>query len=137
MKERKAFMEIGHTADCALRIWGSDLEHLFIHAVEGMLELAGAEGAEAPIESRMIKLNALDRESLLVVWLEELLFDLEVHKRAWVGMQIEIQDDTCLVACLTEAPLRGLKRNLKAVTYHDLEITKSNEGYETTVVFDI
>ena len=77
-----SYEEIEHTADWALRVRGQTLTELFRNAGLGMLSLLGIEHGPGNAESRFIELKADDNETLLVIWLEELLYPLEVENAA-------------------------------------------------------
>ena len=131
------YEEIEHTADLALRVRGKDMAGLLRHAAEGMLALSEAQ--PEPGESRNIRLElqAPDDEQLLVVWLEELLYGMEMHNVTYHDFEIQVLDRTRLVANMQEQPLRSMAMHIKAVTFHDLKIITTEEGLEATLVFDI
>lgn len=131
------FEEIEHTADTALRIRGEDLEGLFCNAAVGMLQLAGIEPLAGPTRKRRIKLQASDDESLLVAWLEELLFLIEMDEVTFTEFDLTVEGNTNLTAEVHEAPIGMIKTHIKAVTYHNLKITQVDDGFEVTVVFDV
>jgi SHS2 domain-containing protein len=133
----QGYEEIDHTADWALQIRAGDLEGLLVHAAFGMLQLAGAEPREGPTKKRWIELQATDSESLLVTWLEELLFIIETEEVTFTEFDLKIERDTYLTATIQEAPLENIKEHIKAVTYHDLRITQTENGFEVTIVFDV
>ena len=68
------FEEVEHTAEWAYRVWGSTLEELFVRAAKGLYALAGVQSEDSSRIDREIHLEGLDRISLLVAWLNELLF---------------------------------------------------------------
>jgi SHS2 domain-containing protein len=131
------FEEIEHTADQALRVRGTDFKELLHNAALGMLELTGAIPQSGPSRDREIYVQAPDREGLLVTWLEELLFSVETRGVTFTKFELHITGDTHLVAKVQETPIAAITKYIKAVTYHDLEIEKTEDGLETTVVFDV
>jgi SHS2 domain-containing protein len=131
------FEEIEHTADQALRVRGTDFKELLHNAAQGMLQLTGAIPGSGPLQDRNIEVQAPDREGLLVTWLEEILFSLETRGVTYTKFELHVTGDTHLVAKVQEAPIAVIARHIKAVTYHDLEIKKTKDGLETTVVFDV
>ena len=131
------FEELEHTADQALRIRGTDFKELLHHAALGMLQLTGAIPSSGPSRDRKIEVQAPDREGLLVTWLEELLFSVETRGVTYTNFELHITGDTHLVAKVHETPVAAIARHIKAVTYHDLEIKKTEDGFETTIVFDV
>ena len=131
------FQQVDHTADLALRVQGKDLGELLVNAARGTMQLSGAvPGLGRGVPCR-IRLEAADREALLVSWLEELLFAMETRATVWTEMQIQIAQDGSLEATVLESPMASIARNIKAVTYHNLSLQETPEGLEATVVFDV
>lgn len=132
-----AFEEVDHTADWALLVRGADLAELLANAARGMLELAGVEAGESPGIERTLKLDSLDRESLLVDFLQELLVALELREALFQDIHIHIKDGRRLRGTVQEVPYRVMTKQIKAVTFNDLEITEAEDGLSATVVFDV
>jgi SHS2 domain-containing protein len=131
------YEEIEHTADWAIRVRGKDLAEILENAARGMIELAGLSPQQSPSHHTTLKLAATDRESLLVAWLEEILFRIESSRLMVTSFDLRISHDTHLEAHLTEVPIAAIYREIKAVTFHDLEIKQTANGFETTIVFDV
>ena len=85
----------------------------------------------------MIEVDGIDREDLLVAWLEELLYVVERHEVGIEKMELEVTNDSHLVANIKEIPAMIPEKEIKAVTYHGLEILETEEGFEATIVFDV
>ncbi len=130
------FEEIEHTADWAIAVHGETLEALFENAAEGMFSLLDAKVEDQETAKKELDLSAIDQETLLVSWLEELLFLLESEQYASGDFDVEIQGDK-LAAEFTLYPIRSINKDIKAVTYNELEIVKDEEGFHTTIVFDV
>jgi SHS2 domain-containing protein len=135
--ERQPFEEVEHTADWALKVWGVDLPDLFINAAVGMMQLMDAMPAQHDPLVRTIKIEAIDRESLLVAWLEELLFGMEIRSVTYQDIRMQITGDTALEATIEELPLLSIAKPIKAVTYNELAIRPIQGGLEVTIVFDV
>jgi SHS2 domain-containing protein len=132
------FVDLDHTADWAVRVCGSDLPDLFVQAAAGMLSLANpSPHARHPALPRTVRLQAADRESLLVRWLEELHFMLETEGQVPQHIRLTISADLELTAKLLMAPVERVGRAIKAVTFHGLQITATPAGLEAIIVFDI
>jgi len=132
-----AFEEIEHTADWALRVRGDSLPDLFRNAAFGMLSLLGIEPVPGNSESRYFELKEEDTETLLVSWLEELLFPLEVENSAVVDFQVQVLKKTQLQATIELKKIASIKKEIKAVTFNELDIRVVESGYETIIVFDV
>jgi len=132
------FEEIEHTADLALRCGGPDLESLFRSAARGMYHLLGAtsRGADAEIRHQ-IRLAADDVEGLLVDWLGELAYLAEDRGLVFKRISFATLSETRLVALLVGEHAAHIDTLVKAVTYHQLKVERSHEGFTATVVFDV
>lgn len=135
--ERQPFEEVEHTADWALKVWGIDLPDLFKNAAVGMMQLMDAQPAQHEPLVRTIEIEAIDRESLLVAWLEELLFGMEIRSVTYQDIRIHIDGDTALQATIEELPLVSIAKPIKAVTFNELAIRPIQGGLEVTIVFDV
>jgi SHS2 domain-containing protein len=132
------FEIVEHTADWALRIYGSDLAQLFTNAAVGMASLLVRDILEVPVEvERHLELDAYDAETLLVDWLTELAFWAEDEGLIFPVISLSEVTDTHLKATLKGGRVAGLLKHIKAVTYHNLEIMKTERGLSATVVFDV
>ena len=133
-----AFEEIEHTADRALRINGRNLEELFVNAARGLKSLMGADGGlnSAPL-TKSIRLDAMDAESLLVDWLSELAYWAEAEMIVFSEFNMQTVSPTRVKAKISGSRVTQLENQIKAVTYHNLEIVKTETGMSATVVFDV
>ena len=94
------FEEIEHTADCSLRIYGSDLHELMLNAARGMTRLMVLDGEAigADVERRF-DLEAMDAESLLVEWLSELVFLAEAEMLVFSRFELRQVTSNPLAGC--------------------------------------
>jgi SHS2 domain-containing protein len=134
----RRFEEVEHVADRALRIWGRDLAELFVNAALGMnsLILAADESSE-PALAKLISLEAIDAENLLVAWLSELAFWAETELLIFSQFEFRRITPTGLSALARGNRVDVLEKHVKAVTFHNLEIRSAPDGLSTTIVFDV
>jgi len=133
----KRFEELEHTADIALRVWGRDLAELFANAAYGMAcQMANGEGGGLAVV-HPIDLEAYDAETLLVTWLGELLYLGERDDCVFADFDMLEVTPTHLRAVARGGTVREHLLHIKAVTFNDLEIVRTNGGYEATIVFDV
>ena len=137
-RDRIAFEEIEHTADRALRIYGRNLEELLVHAALGLNSLLGADDSidAAPV-TKSIALDAMDAASLLVEWLSELAYWAEAEMLVFSKFDLHDISATRVNALIHGSRITRLENHIKAVTYHNLEITETESGLAATVVFDV
>ncbi len=129
--------EIEHTADWAYRVRGKNLAELFIQAALGLYSLVGMQLGPGSKTTRSIQLKGIDRESLLVAWLNELLYLHESESLGFEQIKIQYLDETSLQARIIGAPTQQWLKDIKAVTYHNLAIRETESGLEVTLVLDV
>ncbi len=131
------FEEIEHTADLALQVQGRNLEEIFVNAAYGLFSMMADLENLSPDVSREVHLAAPDRESLLVGWLNELLYLHEVEEEVYSRFEIATLSPTRLSAVVWGTKMTASKLAVKAATFHDLAIRETEDGYLATVVFDV
>ena len=131
------FEEIEHTADLAIRAYGRDMSELFANAAHGMFALMVEHSAEEPICEREVSLEGMDQESLLVDWLNELIYLHEVEGETYSQFDIETLSPTQLKAHVTGGPTKSKTKAIKAATFHELAIEEMADGLVATIVFDV
>ncbi len=130
------FQECEHTADWELLVWAPDREALFEQAAIGMYKLMGTSLQAAPRVARNLVLVSGDPESLLVTFLAELLFMGEQEGLGFDHFDLEIQD-LRLHAHIIGGIIEAQDKEIKAVTYHNLELRRTDEGFSVNIVFDV
>lgn len=129
-----------HTADLGLVAYGETLKEAFENAAFGMfdlmVEVAGADERDE-VKARV---EADDVESLLVAFLNELLYVFETRRLVLSRFEItDWDEETYLVAHARGAPLKDQERRvaIKACTYHDIRVERTAQGFEVEVLFDV
>jgi SHS2 domain-containing protein len=140
----KEFEILEHTADIGIAAYGKTKREVFINAAKGMFEIIAGENRNLKDNFYdKIKLEADNLEGLLFAWLNELLYIGETRLVILNKFQIKDLSDYQI-----EAEIEGMKINppsvkiekeIKAVTYHRLEIKKDEESglWRAQVIFDI
>jgi SHS2 domain-containing protein len=131
------FEEIEHTADLAIRAYGQDMRELFANAAYGMFALMAEPSLEGPVRKQEVSLEAMDYESLLVDWLNELIYLHEVEGETYSQFTIETLSPTKLKAHVIGGPTEYKTKAIKAATFHDLAIKETADGLVATIVFDV
>jgi SHS2 domain-containing protein len=130
------YREIEHTADWMLEVWAPDLPALLEQAARGMYALSGVKLALGDRRNITLELDFLDPESLLVRFLGELLYYADQESLGFDGFQIQVEG-THMDALLSGSTIISRDKEIKAVTYHYLEIRSTDQGLEARVVFDV
>ena len=131
------FEEIEHTADRAFRVQGRNFAELLENAARAMGVLNRLGPGGEPSATREIVLEGIDRETLLVNWLNEILYLEQTHGEIYDRFQILEASNNYLHARLNGRQSVGNAPPIKAATFHDLAIRQTREGFEATIVFDV
>ena len=140
-QSKPSFEILEHPADVGFVAYGATREELFQNAAAAVLELACETSGIAEREQRELAAEGDDIDALLFGWLAEILavMDAEgvVFRRASV---IE----------LTEHRVRGIGHGerfdrarhragtyIKAVTYHQFRVEKTENGWTARVFLDV
>lgn len=135
---------LDHTADIAVEVTGSSLEDLFTASAAALHESIVEKHILENREEKQFLFTDDSIEELLVSFLSELNFLILTSK--WMfnsikEIKINKNDKWQLDAVLsgeTFNPAKHiLKEEIKAVTYHQMNITEEKGIYKTKIIFDI
>ncbi len=131
------YYEIEHTADWSLVVRAASLPELFVNAARGMYSLvADLDQAPRTVE-RAVEVKGVDAEALLVNWLNELVYATEMEGEVFIEFAIHHWEPTRLEATARGGTGVPLKKQIKAVTFHNVRIVPADSGYQVTLVFDV
>lgn len=145
----KDFELLPHTADIKLRVYGATLNDLFRHALIGMFQSIGPIAPQCTRENdrlvcpslpvtHEIDIQAPRLDMLLVDFLSEALYLSDINNQAYLDAEVSITDTNHIRAKIHGIEIDGFQVvEIKAVTYHDLEILTQDDGYQVDIVFDI
>ena len=136
----KDFEIVNHTADVGIIAHGADIKQAFANAAKGLFSLITELDNVQEVLHRDIEVTATDKESLLVEWLNELIYLFDVENIVFKRFDITELSDTQLKARSygekVDSSKHILKTGVKAATYHMLKVDKAN-GCKVQVLFDI
>ena len=134
------FQIIDHTADVGIIASGTDMGQAFANAARALFSLITEPDNVQEVLHRDIEITATDEESLLVAWLNELIYLFDAEGTLFKRFDITQLDSTKLKARAygeqVDNARHELKLGVKAATYHMLKIEK-NDGCKVQVLFDI
>jgi SHS2 domain-containing protein len=133
-----------HPADVRFRAYGSTLEETFEQAAYAMFHVIINTAALNPERSVDIELKSEGLENLLYDYLSELLYLFEVEEIVFGQFRVDSikkTDGSYILHGKASGENIDLKRHffeteVKAITYHQLEITEEKGGYSTHVIVD-
>lgn len=133
----KEYDVLEHSADLKILARGRNMEELFINALVGMFESIEPDIVEKEERRRKVEVKPADPKLGLIDFLSEALYQSDVNNEAYTNAKFEVFDEGRIVAELIGFPVKGFREEIKAVTYHDFEITETDQGFEATIIFDI
>lgn len=135
------FREIDHTGDLGIEVEAPDLDTLYARAAWGMFALLTDMRTVAPKHSERVEVEAADREALMVRWLSELNYRHLTRRRLYCTFEIEERTDRRLAATVRGEPFdperHPLYTEIKAVTFHGLEIRETDGLWRVRIIFDM
>ncbi len=142
------FEALPHTADLKIRVYGASLQQLFCNALLGMFQVIEPVAPDCVWQNERLVCKELPRHyeveisspdviMLLVDFLSEALYLSDVHNEAYLKVDVHEFDEHHIQATLRGVSVKRFGIEIKAVTYHDLEIKKTHNGYQVDIVFDI
>lgn len=130
-----------HTAEAGITVSAPTLSDLFETAAEGMLSFivdAGSVENRAWIERRV---EADDLEGLLVAWLNDLLELLSAQEFVPKALVVDEVGEGRLRATVHGEPVdpqrHRFRLDVKAATYHQIEVRETADGWTARVIFDV
>jgi SHS2 domain-containing protein len=124
--EATGFTVFDHTADVGVRAWGPDVPAAFAQAARGLFSLLVPLDAVREATTRELAVAAGDPESLLVAWLDELLFVFETEGLVFSRFDVALPTPTTLTATAHGEPFDPDRHRggvvVKAATYHQLAV---------------
>ncbi len=138
----KDFEVIDHTADVGVVAYGADLNQAFVNAARALFSLITEPES---IEENLrwdIELEAPDEESLLVEWLNELIYLFDTENILFNRFEVSELGGGQLKARgygeRVNSSRHRLRTGVKAATYHMLSISRDEDNvYRVKVIFDI
>lgn len=132
---------IEHTADLGAEVTAPDLGGLMGEAARALTAVAVEEGAIEPRVERTVTVTGLDLPDLLVNWLSELIYLQETEGLVFCDFEPDRAGETALEMTVRGEALdparHALGREVKAVTFHELVVEPTSEGWRAAFVFDL
>ncbi|MGH7597121.1 MAG: archease [bacterium] len=138
---KPSFEPIEHTADVGYRLWAPSLSELFAVAGRALFDAITELDSIQPQFEQKIEAEAGDVEALLVAWLSELNYRCITELELYGEFVIEEISPTAMRATVKGEkidPARHvIQTEIKAVTYHELYVRQTENGWEAQVIFDV
>jgi len=130
---------IDHPSDIGMEVQGTTLEELFVNAALGMLSIIAKPKRRTNLITKNLNMEEDSKEELLHTFLSEILWLVTTENLFPVTINFENIDEHSFLAHIKCMKLQKnqMECEVKAVTYHKLNITRKNTNYFTTLIFDV
>ena len=137
----RAFEILEHPADIGFRAYGRSRQELFENAALALFSLACDPATIEERETRDVEATGSDDEALIYSWLAELLAVAEAERLVFRRAVIRaLESGRVRGTAHGEAFDRNRHRsgtNIKAVTFHQLKVAKTQDGFSAQVFLDL
>lgn len=139
--ERASYTVLEHTADMGIRVTGPTLGELFRNAALALMEIMLQERPAAEASPGRLTVKGEDLPDLMVRWLGEILYLLEGEGKVVMDLQVheivENRIDATVMTIPLDPLIHEIATEIKAVTYHQIEVGPCREGWQAVVIFDL
>jgi SHS2 domain-containing protein len=135
------FELLDHPADIGFRTYGATLEELFANAARALVFIVLDPSNILPAQPILLSAEGSDYESLLVNWLNEVLYYVDGKRIAFGEFDISRLSSTC-IECIAKGEPRDPQKHppklaVKAATYHQLKVQRAENGWFAEVYVDV
>ena len=126
-----------HTADVRLEATGESLAGLFSETMKAM-NAVSCPGFSSEMVERQVEVSSPDILSLLVDFLNEIVFLGQVHHEAYEELQTVAVTETHFKGVVKGRKITGMEEEIKAVTLHEASVRQTEKGtWLANLVLDI
>lgn len=133
----KKYQILEHKADLKIKVFGKTKKELFENAMIAMFKGGKYEAEKNGEVKRKIIIRSFDLLSLLVDFLNEILYLVEAKKEVYQKVKFQKFSENEIEAELIGKKLKRIGVYIKGVTYHDLEISKKKGLWQAKILFDV
>lgn len=135
------FRVLEHTADIGFEAFGATREELFRNAGLALIDLIVDIDSIRPSEEVPLRVQGSDAPGLLVNWLSEILYWQDTSGWLFCDFEMVALEDLSLSARARgekfDRSRHQAKLLVKAITYHQLALEPTTEGWRARVYVDI
>jgi SHS2 domain-containing protein len=132
---------IDHTADFGIHVFGTDLKNLFSTAAFAMFDLIVDIKSLKGSDESSLNVKGVDLPDLMVNWLRELLYLWNGKEKLVESIDIISITENELAAKIKfdsfDPTRHSIKNEIKAVTYHQIQVNQVADGWESKIIFDV
>lgn len=138
---RSGYTILEHPADVGIKAYGSTFAEALVQAAAGLMSIILDTATVLPRESRQIEITASDAGQLVVKWLSEILFlydgknfvakEFVIYNITGTSLRAEVRGESF------DSGRHHTRLDVKAITYHQLQVTTEGDASTISVYLDI
>jgi len=132
---------IDHTADFGLHLFAPTLRELYETAAMAMFDQIVNPESLTGQATADLNIRGGDPADLMVNWLRELLYLWAGEEKLIKTVRVLRLSDRDLTASiifdLFDPGRHDIRNEIKAVTYHQIQVDQASDGWEAKVIFDV
>lgn len=135
-------VEDGTSADFVVDVHGKTLNELFANSAEACFFAMTNIDKVRPVRELNLIVDADNIDELLYNFISELIYLKDIEKMFFSRFDVNISVDEKSLKAVVAGDIidyinHEIKTDVKAITYHDLHIKNSDDGFMTRIVFDL
>jgi len=138
---KKTYHLIDHTADFGIQVFGTDSRELFTNAALALFDVITEMDELNGDDSCDITASGEDWSDLMINWLREILYLWNGREMLVKSVQVlSLSEHNISARIYFDAYLpdrHTIKTEIKAVTYHQIQVKRSPSGWKAQIIFDI
>ena len=135
------FTLLDHTADLGIKVHGANLKDLFEKAAISMMHIIIGVRSYKGSNAIRLSVSGEDLADLMIRWLGEILYVFEGEKQIVTKVGIDAISphhiDATLETISFDQDLHEILCEIKAVTYHQIEVMEKVDHWEARIIFDL
>jgi SHS2 domain-containing protein len=138
------FRYLDHVTDVIIEAYGSSLDEAFENSAKGLVNTMIDLEQIAPDQEYEIVAKGYDVKSLLYDWLEKVMLGLLIDNMALSDFKVKISENNgnYFLKGIAKGEVLDLKKHhykmeIKAVTYHEMEIKQTEDIITTRFLLDL
>jgi protein archease len=138
------FRYLDHVTDALIEAYGSSLDEAFENSAKGLVNTMIDLEQITPDQEYEIVAKGYDVKSLLYDWLEKVMLGLLIDNMALSDFKVKISENNgnYFLKGIAKGEVLDLKKHhykmeIKAVTYHEMEIKQTEDLITTRFLLDL
>lgn len=138
------FRYLDHVTDAIIEAYGSSLDEAFENSAKGLVNTMIDLKQISPDQEYEIVAKGYDVKSLLYDWLEKVMLGLLIDNMALSDFKVKISENNgnYFLKGIAKGEVLDLKKHhykmeIKAVTYHEMEIKQTEDIITTRFLLDL